>query len=123
MQTYSVNTLLQKTPTELADILSDNFGLEAPGAIHSQDDMNSAADMLARLANEYSFLLELLSFAKIDCRETKRIQDKVAYENAVDRKEIISNKVDAVKNQYAAISRAVTIKIENNNELKMLGNV
>ncbi len=118
---YSIMDLANKDPKELINVLSRDFGVEVPDRLYTTDDMEDAAKLLSRLSNEYSFLLELLSLIKVLCREAKRSEDKRLYEDTVDKKEIVSNKVDAVKNQYQAISRMVTIHIENMSELKMMG--
>ncbi len=117
MQTSEFFTM---TPVDLLNHLNANFGVQVPEVIASTDDMSNAAQLLAKLTNEYSYLLSLTSLAKIYCREAKRGGNKEEYEDMVDRKEIISNFVDAVKSQYSAISRAITVHIENNNELRML---
>ena len=62
---------------------------------------------------------EVLSYAKVNARLAKREGNKQKYEDAVDKKEIIQNMTDSIKQQYAALSRAVTIRIENNQELKI----
>lgn len=120
--------ILNMPPVELISFLADNFSYELPDHIIStSDDMNNASDLLLRLSGAYSYLLEMLSCAKVDVRNRKRIyteskkaEDKTAYEDAIDRKDIIENKTDAVKQLYQGLSRAVTIHIENNNELKQL---
>ncbi len=109
------------SPYEILEYLDVNYGVEVPTEIISGDDMMKAATLLGKLTNEYSYLMSLLSYAKIRCRDLKRNDDKRAYEDMIDRREVIQNKVDAVKSQYAAISRAVTIKIENDTELRMTG--
>ena len=113
--------LLRKTPRELLSWLTDNFQFETMQTVNSVEDMQTAGELLLHLANAYSYLCCMLSFAKILTREYKRTGTKTEYEDMVDKKEIVSNMVDSIKQQYQAISRAVTIKIENNNELRMTG--
>lgn len=106
-------------PLELMQWLSDNFTIQVPSAVLSISDMNNAAGLLLQLTEIYSYLVSLSSYAKVRTREIKRTMPKEVYEDAVDKKEIISNFVDIIKQQYASISRAVTIKMENNQELRM----
>ncbi len=112
--------LLSLSPTELCDWLLNEFYIEQfPDTILTTEDMEKAGELLLRLTNYYSYLHVLLSKAKVLTRVLKRSGDKDAYEDMVDRKEVVQNVTDAIKQQYAAISRAVTIRIENNRELMM----
>ncbi len=112
--------LCNKTSTELFEYLSEHFGITVPNEIITVDDMKEASSKLLFLTNEYSYIMELLSLAKIRCREAKRSGSKESYEDMVDKKEILTNLADSLKLQYSAISRAITIKIEMNAELRML---
>ncbi len=109
-------------PKELLDWITTEFSVQLPTEIISVEDMNLAAKLLLQLSNNYSYLCALLSNAKLEARAQKRYGEKKDYEDAVDRKEIIQNMVDCVKQQYAAVSRSVTIRIENNQELRMTAN-
>ena len=113
--------ILAKDPIELADWILREFYEDLPKEVITTQDMENASKMLLRLSSAYSYLSALLSYAKILARQAKRSGEKETYEDMVDRKEIIQNALDGVKQQYSALSRAVTIKIENNSELRMLG--
>lgn len=115
----NAQSLLTLPPKELSIRLDEEFDVTLPDAIISIEDMEAASKLLIKLSGSYSFLTSLLSFAKIAVRETKRSGDKVAWEDMVDRKDAIENKTNAVKQNYSAVSRAVTIHIENNAELRM----
>ncbi len=116
------NVILKMDPTEMLEYLTDEFLIQLPTEITTADEMNEAAKLLLYLSNCYSYLCTLSSYAKIATREAKRSGDKQSYEDMVDRKDCIQNLADIVKQQYAAVSRGVTIRIENNNELKMTSN-
>lgn len=120
MRNYS--NILNMEPTELLRWLSSEFSVEMPEEILTIEDMNLAAKLLMKLSSYYSFLSLLLSYAKLSTRAAKRNGTKEEYEDMVDRKEIIQNMTESVKQQYAAISRSVTIRIENNQELRMGAN-
>lgn len=111
--------VFKKKPKELLEWLTDNFYIPIPDAVLSIEDMDKAAEFLLRTSANYQYLNALLSYAKLATREAKREKRKEEYEDMVDKKEIISNVVDAIKQSYAAVSRAVTIRIENNEELRM----
>ena len=111
--------ILNLEPTELIEWLMKEFYIEIPNQVISFEDMETASTVLIKLSTYYSYLCTLLSYAKINARITKREGSKTEYEDAVDKKEIIQNMTDSIKQQYAALSRTVTIKIENNQELRI----
>lgn len=111
--------IMEMEPIDLISWLNKNFLVQMPQHITSVSDMNQASELLMRLSANYSYLCTLLSYAKVMVRNAKRNKPKSEYEDLVDRKEIIQNITDAVKQEYSAISRAVTIRIENNAELRM----
>ena len=111
--------IMEMEPIDLISWLNKNFLVQMPQHITSVSDMNQASELLMRLSGNYSYLCTLLSYAKVMVRNAKRNKPKSEYEDLVDRKEIIQNITDAVKQEYSAISRAVTIRIENNAELRM----
>ena len=111
--------LLAMSPEDLLNYLVDNFYLPVPDSINTSVDMENASRQLLALSSYYSFLCNLSSFAKLATRDAKRNKEKIEYEDMVDKKEIIQNMTESIKQQYSALSRAVTIRIENNRELKM----
>ncbi len=117
---------LRKKPMEMLDWLEEEFYVEIPGEIITTEDMNEAQKIELSLSSKYAYLNALLSYAKILTRESQRLysstrkpEDKLAYEDMVDKKEAIQNCADSVKHKWSAVSRAVTIKIEVNKELSM----
>lgn len=117
MPTYA--EILGMEPKELVMWLSNTFYVNLPLKILTAEEMYNASELLIILTNQYSYLNELLSYAKIVTREVKRDCDKETYEDMVDRKNAIENKLSIVKQQYNSLSRLVTIKIETNKELMM----
>ena len=113
--------ILQMPVRELMVWLINEFSTDCPEMIATIDDMDNASKILLKLSSYYSYLCALMSYAKVATREAKRSGDKIFYEDMVDKKEAIEHMTDAVKQRYNAISRAVTIHIENNNELHMNG--
>ncbi len=116
---FNFDAILQKSPLELLNYLLSDFSVQVPEVIVNASDMERASETLLKLSGMYSYLMALLSYTRIQTREAKRSLSKEEYEDMVDRKEVIQNFTDAVKQNYSAVSRAVTIYIENNAELKM----
>lgn len=99
--------------------IDKTFTLKKIEHVITMADMNMASEELLRLSALYSYISELVSYAKVKTREIKRSGNKIAYEDMVDKKDALDNKMSAIKQSYAGISRAVSIKIENNTELRM----
>lgn len=113
------NTILKLEPKKLLEWMIENFSVQLPSEIITVEDMNRAGELLLKLSANYSYICTLLSASKIAKREAKRNASTEEYQDMVDRSEIIQNMTDIVKQQYAAVSRAVTIHIDNNTELRM----
>lgn len=109
---------LELDPMVLFSTMHKQFDVEIPMEITSIEDMNNASRLLLYLSQSWSFVNSLLAYSKRQVRELKREASKSEYEDAIDKKEIIQSIADNLKQQYQAISRAVTIHIENNNELR-----
>ena len=111
--------ILSLPTLDLINWLDRSFRITLPTEILSVEDMQEASNLLIQLSGYYSYLCSLSSYAKAVTRIIKREGNKKEYEDMVDKKEAIQNVTEAVKQQYSAVSRAVTIHIENNQELKM----
>lgn len=107
------------SPIDLVSWLHNEFSISLPEKIETTDDMEAASQILLVLSEYFSYLSELLSYAKIAVRQAKRNSPKEQWEDMVDRQLAIERKLDSVKQQYSAVSRAVTIKTENNKEFFM----
>lgn len=111
--------ILNKTPEDLLEYLGSEFGVKLPESVNTIEDMENASMLMIKLTGNYSYLSSLLSCAKYSVRQLKREGNKLEAEDMIDKRDMIEGFVNAVKQQYAAISRAVTIHIENNRELQM----
>ena len=111
------------TPEELLVWLESKFYIKIPSSLESMFDMQEASRLISKLSNDYTYLTILASYSRIYVRNEKRKGKdfKSIYEDMIDKKEIINDVASAVKQQYQAISRMVTIKKEINEELKLTG--
>lgn len=114
-------SLLKMKPLELLQWLITNYSVSLPDAITTIEDMQASSSILLQLAGNYQYLNALSSYAKLVTRDAKRNLSKQEYEDMIDKKEMIQNFTDLTKQNYNAISRAVTIYIHNSDELKMTG--
>ena len=118
MQTIlNINNMLQMQPKDLFGFLYTEYIKDLPEV----DDLNGLAYKLSETANIYAFLSGLEAAAKIDVRIAKASGDKEAYGNAIDRRDVIANIMDAIKMQYAAASRMITVKEKIEEEMRMAG--
>lgn len=111
--------ILKLPPIVLLEWLNGEFTVNIPTEIATAEDMEEASKYLLKLTSYYSYLCSLLSYAKIKVRESKRTETKAVYEDMIDRRDAIDMVAKSVLQQYNAISRAVTIHIENNREIRM----
>lgn len=119
MPTYE--DIFAMNPQDLVTWLHEEFYVELPSKIENTDDMANASELMLQLTGQYSYLAELLSYAKIAVRKAKRALPKEEWEDMVDRKEAIERRLDIAKQEYTAVSRAITVKTEANKELMMGG--
>ncbi len=115
------NELLNMEPFSLLEFLTNNYVYEVDTIAETSEDMQVVASIMANTYNEYSFLSQLLSLAKVQCRLLKRKGKdyKKEYEDTIDKRDIIDNILKVVKLRYQTLSRLITIKQEVNKELSM----
>lgn len=113
------NAILDKAPLDLLNWLGENFQVKMPEAIVTEEDAKEAAETMLKCSGYHTYLLTLLSYAKLQVRDSKRNKSKEEYEDMIDRRDIIENFKDIVKHNYLAVSRAVTIYLSNKEELRM----
>ena len=119
MENYE--TWFNQTPTETFNKLVSRFNYTIPDKINTKADMEAAQGLMLKLTGDIAFLLALSSYAKIETSRVKRLGIKDETQDAIDKKEMIANFLDALKQQYNGVSRAVTINISNNEEMKFNG--
>lgn len=113
-----------KSSMEFADWISDNMVMKIPESIESTDDLRLVSELLGNTANKISYLSNLLSYAKVIQREAKRkggTASKLEVEDLTDKKEVLSNALEAMILQHKALSRMITVRQEIMNELKLSG--
>lgn len=115
------NTLLNMTPIDLAIWLEKEYASTLPSNIDSMEEMKKVNTQLSKLANSYSFVMQLLTYTKIQVRQEKRKgkENKENYEDMIDRRDTLQNTADILKMQYQTLSRMITVKKEINDELRM----
>lgn len=112
--------MMELPPVQLFAFLRDNFAPSDIDEIASVEDMQHASKELLRLSSAYSYLNELSAYSKICVREARRNLSRTQFEDMCDRKAVVEDFTKSIQQQYAAVSRAVTIYIESMKELKMM---
>lgn len=94
--------------------LDSEFSYDMPTRIETPDDVNYGLDCMAAYAGANEYLESLASYAKIVGRSLKRMgkEYKKDYEDMVDKREAIDNKIDAIKLSYQTVNKSVTIAVE-----------
>lgn len=81
--------------------------------ITSQEEAETASDEMGKLANHYSLVSSLLSYAKAFKRSLKRDKNMEEYEDMIDKEAIIENTLKALDIQYKAVSKSITLYMED----------
>ncbi len=120
-----LKNIYDMSPENLADALVQEFVSEIPEKVETLDEMKEAGRLLGKLTNQQSYLDEISMQMKIMTRKKKRAIDKTdksttyEWEDMVDRQYCVEKVRDIISQQYKAVSKMITTKIEINNELKM----
>lgn len=115
MQIYS--EILNKDLVTLVTELNRDYCIMIPTDISTPQAMAEAGQLLGALTNSYSYLMGVLSLLKASAREAKKT-DKVLYEQLVGKRDAVADTVEMIKQEYNAVSRMITVKIEVNRELQ-----
>ncbi len=99
--------------------MANGFHIPVPEQIKSIEDANKAATLLSKYSNNYLYLVELYNNFKVLSRKARRDKDMDKYEEYVDKRDIAEYMAKGVKLQYQAVSRMITIRQGNLDELSM----
>lgn len=117
-----VSDFFDLTPYELIGRLEPFKAVKfPPGEYMTPEQMIAAGNELNRLSANYSFLSTLLCYARVDKRAKQRSGDKNAYQDAIDREDIIECVMKSIDTLYRSINRSTTIRTEVAKELMMTG--
>lgn len=114
MMTYE-EILKLKPPTFLTYLEQDR--VEVHCAPDNAEEVVRAGQMLGELANRFSYLSSLHSCAAAMKRKLAREGSVDSYQDMIDKQAAIRNAMDALDMQYRALSKAISIHMDNNREL------
>lgn len=113
--------LLKLSPVDLLLQLEETYIKEIPCSIETSEDLKIAGKMLCELTNSYSYLMSLNTLADMQLRNAKaKKEDKELIADMTSRRDAIKNAVEIVKFQYSGLSRAITVRKQVDEEMKML---
>jgi hypothetical protein len=120
MNMMNTMQILSMSPLDLVAWLDENFLKPLPMPETSAEFAKNKA-LLAELANTYAYLVSLHSVAQIMVRDAKdQGLPKAHINNAIDRRDIIAHIMEAVKMQYNAFSRMITVQQQADAEARMM---
>lgn len=120
MNMMNTMQILAMQPLDLVAWLDENFLKPLPMPETSAEFAKNKA-LLAGLANTYAYLVSLHSVAQIMVRDAKdQGMPKAHINNAIDRRDVIAHVMDAIKMQYNAFSRMITVQQQADAEAKMM---
>lgn len=116
----SVTEILNMPPRSLISWLDESFVKPLPMP-ETSTEFAQHNYLLGELANTYAYLTSLHSVAQIMVREAKRsTQDKDYINDCIDRRDIIESYINAIKMQYTAFSRMITVRKQADDEMRMM---
>lgn len=95
----------------------EQFKCDVSCNVESAEEMYEAGKKLGEVANSYSFLTSLYSYAGVKKRQLSRVGKNTEYQDMIDKEEAVERTMKAVDMQYRALSKAISVHIENNREL------
>lgn len=118
-----MNQILTMEPMKLSGWLYETY-INAIPTPQSSQEFRQHSHLLADIANAYAFLASTHAAASIMVRSAKRKKaDKDVIDDCIDRRDAIDDCLRALKMQYEAFSRMITVQKQADEELKMLGEV
>ena len=106
---------------DIINKLRDTVLENVPQGIKSNADLERMEYLLGKLSNDYVYLISMTNYARNYVRQLKR-QGKdyqSEYEDMMDKRDSLESIASAVKLQYQAVSRMLSIKIELSDENNM----
>lgn len=114
----TASTLFLMKPAEVIENVSKSVFETIPEEI----DMTELANIersLARLSNNYAYVVELTGYSRNFVRQLKRQGNKERYEDMMDIRDSLEYIASAVKLQYQSVSRILTVKQQTLNYADM----
>lgn len=99
----------------------DGFLSNIDISILTTEDAQAVTTELGELSNRYAYLSSLSNHAKLYKRRLRRAGNVSDYEDMIDKEAMITDAMSSVDRQYRALSKAITVHIENNKELYLTG--
>lgn len=119
-QIMTIKSILTLDPLDLADYLIENYFIPIPTRIENSEDLSLAGDALKQIGVTLQFFHELSAYAKRYVRIAKRELPKDAYEDMIDRKEIIAEITNALTELKNGLSRNVTTYTNSIQEINLI---
>ena len=113
--------ILNKDTFTFVTWIIDNFTEEVPDEVSSIQQATQASRLIARIANEVSYLNSLSAYLKCLIRREKELKHKDNANDYIDKKNAVDVTIDSLELQYKAISRMITVRSDELKELSMNG--
>ena len=119
----NIHTAAQASPEELSQALIERYSMLIPEQISNIDDIGNIGTLLGKLANEKTFLYSLFCYLKVVARteKNKGKENRQVAEEMAMRRDAAEIMLDAVKGQYDAVSRMLTARKRELDEMRMSG--
>ena len=95
--------------SDIIKVIHERVMGDMPEGIKSTQDLVCTEEALGRLANDYAYIIELLSYSRNYVRQLKRKGEREQYEDMMDKRDALESISSALKLKYQAVSRTITV--------------
>lgn len=108
------------TNEELVDCLVKQYYRPIPISISTAEDMKSAGQMLAKITNEYSYLMTVLALLKAKVRTLGKDKSmKEEKDDMIGKRDTVEAFVKILSQSYTGLSREISTRQEALKEIQM----
>lgn len=118
-KSLDINAIIHMNPLEFSEWAINMFHIEIPIDYKTLDDAPVIAETLGKCSNYYFYLCELQGQLKIQARKAGREKNKELKENITDIYTLVDEMGKGLKQQYTALSRMITVRASELDELHM----
>ena len=114
-----MNKLINMDNTDFFEYLIKEFSVNIPVHIETIEEAEEAAKVMLICARNYQYLNTLIMFLRREVHEAARLGNKEEKTILMDKRDAVNDMISSLKLSYQAISRAITVRQGNLEELHM----
>lgn len=121
MERLSHVDLLKKNPEDIPPLFHEVLEIEIPVDLNSQGNRDLASESMTLALSYCSYFTEMEAMAKIYKRQAKAKKQKDEFERLLGLEELFCAYKEACRNVFDNITRMITLKKVEQEELRLYG--